>query len=329
MLPPMPYWEFLPDALLEVARRLAPQPTPTPYQEFLPDPRLHGCVRLYWQVEEHHGPGEEEHRFLPERSVRLTFYAGDSWHGSPVTGELEPMPAASLFGMSLEPLRVVSRGLTRALGVDLYPWGARQLFGWAIGTASLDLLPGYSGVAREICALVTLGDWEGARACLEAWLLGLLAGRGREAGAGVQAAARLYGSLGTARVGALAEELDLSLRQLERAFREEVGVPAKTLARLIRFEEVHNRLWLRPDTPLAPLAYELGFSDQAHLTREFRALSHMTPGAFVRFSRLRGAEHPAELESRLGSLATFALNAASSPEQVRVAFVQDPSSPRP
>ncbi|WP_245557735.1 AraC family transcriptional regulator [Deinococcus apachensis] len=295
---------------------------PMAYREFLPDPHLRDCVRLYWQVEENHGPGEEEHRFLPERSVRLTFYAGDSWHGSPVTGELERMPAASLFGMTLEPLRVVSRGPTHALGVELYPWGARQLFGWAIGTASLDLLPGYGGAAREICALLTLGEWEAARACLEAWLLGLLAERAREAGAGVRAAAQLYGSLGTARIGTLAEEQGLSPRQLERAFREEVGVPAKTLARLIRFEEVHNRLWLRPDTPLAPLAYELGFSDQAHLTREFRALSHMTPGAFAGFSRLRvrGPVPQTELEARLrapGRVSSYALGPALSELELR------------
>ncbi|MBI0445139.1 MULTISPECIES: AraC family transcriptional regulator [Deinococcus] len=293
------------------------------YREFLPDPRLRSLVRLYYEVEEQHAPGEEEHRFLPERSVRLTFYAGDSWHGSPVTGELEPMSAASLFGMSLEPLRVVSRGPTRALGVELYPWGARQLFGWAIGTASLDLLPGYGAVAREICALVTLGDWEGARSCLEAWLLELAAERAREAGAGVRAAARLYGSLGTARIRTLAEELDLSPRQLERAFREEVGVPAKTLARLIRFEEVHNRLWVDPATPLAPLAYELGFSDQAHLTREFRALSHMTPGTFARFSRLRvrGPVPQLEPEARLrapGRVSPYAVGPALTELELRL-----------
>ncbi|SMB94560.1 AraC-type DNA-binding protein [Deinococcus hopiensis KR-140] len=269
------------------------------YREFTPDSRLQGLVRLYWEVEENHGPGEEEHRFMPERSVRLTFYAGESWHGSPVTGELGPMPAASLFGMTLAPLRVVSRGHTCALGVELYPWGARQLFGWDIGTASLDLLPEYGGVSREVCGLLDVQDWAGARARLEVWLLALHGERAREAGVGVQAATQLYRSLGTLRIGGLAAELELSPRQLERAFREEVGVTAKTLARLIRFEEVHNRLWLRPTTPLAPLAYALGFSDQAHLTREFRALSHMTPRAFTHFVRQHLYGERAEIESRL------------------------------
>lgn len=46
------------------------------YREFPPDPRLRSLVRLSWAVEERHGPGEQEHRFVPERSVRLTFAVG-------------------------------------------------------------------------------------------------------------------------------------------------------------------------------------------------------------------------------------------------------------
>ena len=74
----------------------------------------------------------------------------------------------------------------------------------------------------------------------------------------------------------------------------EVGVNAKTLARLIRFEEVRNRLWLEPKVSLAQLAYELGFADQAHLTREFRALSYMTPRTFGQFVQLDTSRTPAQ-----------------------------------
>ncbi|TDE86558.1 helix-turn-helix domain-containing protein [Deinococcus sp. S9] len=284
------------------------------YREFLPDPRLRSLVRLYYEVEEQHAPGEEEHRFMPERSVRLTFSAGESYQGSPGTGELEAMPEAALFGLSLAPLRVVSLGEMRALGVELYPWGARQLFGWVLGTAPLDLAPRYGQVSRATGALLRLGRWEEARQTVEAWLLELAAERAREAGAGVRAALTLYRSLGTARISALAEELNLSVRQLERQFAREVGVPAKTLARLIRFEEVHNRLWVDPATPLAPLAYALGFADQAHLSREFRALAQLTPRAFAQLSRQRQDGHDREeAGGRLGRLPTPAAGAVLPP----------------
>ena len=258
-----------------------------PYQEFLPDPRLRSLVRVYWQMSEFHEVYAQEHRFMPERSVRLTFSAGTSWQGSPRGTVLEPLPEASLFGRMLSPQRMVSVGLTRALGVELYPWGARQLFGWTFGQDLLDLKVAHPWLSRAVCALIRLDAWDEAQQMVDDWLLGLLAMRGQELKAGVQAAMLLYHSLGQTRIGTLSEELGLSQRQLERQFLSEVGLNAKTLARLIRFEETHNRLWLDPHVSLAELAVDLGFSDQAHLTREFRALAHMTPGTFARFTLLR------------------------------------------
>lgn len=60
-----------------------------------------------------------------------------------------------------------------------------------------------------------------------------------------------------------------------------MGVSPKTLARKIRFEAVHDRIWQNPQADLAALAYELGYADQCHLNREFKALSHKTPTQFA------------------------------------------------
>jgi AraC-like DNA-binding protein len=50
----------------------------------------------------------------------------------------------------------------------------------------------------------------------------------------------------------------------------------------MRFEQVRNRLWLSPETSLAQLAQELGYTDQSHLSREFKRYSGATPAAFAR-----------------------------------------------
>ena len=269
------------------------------YQEFAPDPRLGHLVRNYFQVSGSLYGAREEHRFLPERLVRLSFSAGQTWQGSLLGGTMDRLPDALLTGLSLTPLRAVSEGENKVLGAELLPWGARQLFGWDARTVSLDLSLKYPALTRALGALVRLSAWEEARQTLDAWLLELLAERGRESGAGIQAAATLYRTLGQTRLGTLADEVGLSPRQLERLFVSEVGINAKTLARLIRFEEIHNRLMVDPDLSLAGLAYDLGFADQAHLTREFRALSFMTPGLFGQVVRQRayrsrddGAGHP-------------------------------------
>jgi len=89
---------------------------------------------------------------------------------------------------------------------------------------------------------------------------------------------RLRATFGAARVEALAEEVGWSRRHLASRFREEVGLPPKTVARLVRIERAVALL--RAGRPLADVAYTAGYADQPHFNRDFRALVGCAPGAF-------------------------------------------------
>jgi transcriptional regulator GlxA family with amidase domain len=58
-----------------------------------------------------------------------------------------------------------------------------------------------------------------------------------------------------------------------------VGLSPKTAARVIRFDRALGLL--RGGVPLAEVAAACGYYDQAHFTREFRALAETTPGRFL------------------------------------------------
>jgi len=49
------------------------------------------------------------------------------------------------------------------------------------------------------------------------------------------------------------------LREVQAIFRLYV----KDVSGLMRFEQVRNQLWLYPDSNIASLAYELGYTDQS------------------------------------------------------------------
>jgi AraC-like DNA-binding protein len=74
----------------------------------------------------------------------------------------------------------------------------------------------------------------------------------------------------------------MSERQARRRFQEHVGYGPKTLQRILRMQRV---LWLlggpRAPHTLALLAQAAGFADQAHLTREMRALTAQLPTMLV------------------------------------------------
>jgi transcriptional regulator GlxA family with amidase domain len=94
------------------------------------------------------------------------------------------------------------------------------------------------------------------------------------------------GALGRprSRVRMVGERLGLSDRQLLRRFQASVGYGPKTLDRVLRLQRFLARADAlgSGDESLARVAVELGYADQAHLTRECVALAGATPRSFAR-----------------------------------------------
>jgi AraC family transcriptional regulator len=81
------------------------------------------------------------------------------------------------------------------------------------------------------------------------------------------------------RLGALAAQLGVEPDRLSRAFRSTQGCSIAVYVRRLRLEWVAHRLATSLD-PIAALALEAGFADQAHLSRLFRAAFGVTPRRF-------------------------------------------------
>ena len=81
-----------------------------------------------------------------------------------------------------------------------------------------------------------------------------------------------------ARVSAVAAELGVSARQLQRIVSAAAGYGPKLLARVLRF----RRLQALAPAPLVELALEAGYADQAHMTAEVRLLAGVSPVRFFK-----------------------------------------------
>lgn len=82
-----------------------------------------------------------------------------------------------------------------------------------------------------------------------------------------------------ARVTAVADEVGYSRRRLSTLVRGECGLTPKELQRVARFERARSLLGRRP---LAEVAARCGYSDQAHLSREWAALAGCSPTTWLR-----------------------------------------------
>lgn len=99
---------------------------------------------------------------------------------------------------------------------------------------------------------------------------------------------RLRRTHGNVPIGVLAAEVGWSRRHLVNRFHAQVGLPPKTVARILRFEELLRRL--PTATHGARVAVECGYYDQAHMNRDFREFAGTTPGEYL--ARFPSVQYP-------------------------------------
>ncbi len=78
----------------------------------------------------------------------------------------------------------------------------------------------------------------------------------------------------------IAENHFISLRQLERKFKHQVGVTVKEYDRIVRFKKAKKNIETQPNESLLHIAFNNGYFDHSHLTNEFKRFSGQIPSDF-------------------------------------------------
>lgn len=91
----------------------------------------------------------------------------------------------------------------------------------------------------------------------------------------IEAVGQILKSKGKLRAESLAKEIHISNRQLERLFREYIGVSPKNLASMMRYQYLWNDILYARQFDVQDAVYRYGYTDQAHLLHEFKKFHSM------------------------------------------------------
>jgi AraC-like DNA-binding protein len=192
--------------------------------------------------------------------------------------------ASFVAGLSDAPVIIEHPGIQNGIEVNLTPLGARRLLGVPMNeltnrvVALDDVVSDADLLAERLHGAPT---WAERFDLLDAVLARRLAETLPPPPEIAWAWGRLRASHGAYPVVAMASELGWSRRRLGDAFRDQLGLPPKLLARLLRFDRVVARLREEDPERWADVAHDAGYYDQAHFNREFREFAGVTPSAFV------------------------------------------------
>ncbi|WP_428630238.1 helix-turn-helix domain-containing protein [Sphingopyxis sp.] len=215
----------------------------------------------------------------------IEFYLGERYRVSVDDGPSSLTPETAVVGPQTRPgLRLHMSGELDVFTMRFQPTGFHRLFGVPMpaladqGIAIAELL-GRTAAGLED-AIRRADSFEGRVIAAQRWLAVRADKSSRESG--VDHAARLLvAARGRARIDAVAERSGLSLRQFQRRFTAEVGVPPKFYSRTLRLEAALAARNRYPERSWTTIVHDAGYADQAHFIRDCQLLAGATPTSFV------------------------------------------------
>ncbi|MEO8457155.1 MAG: helix-turn-helix domain-containing protein [Chloroflexota bacterium] len=189
-------------------------------------------------------------------------------------------------GMADSWVVVQSAKQSTGLQVNFTPIGARMFLGvsmQSITNRTVELEDIFGRRSRDVVEqLQSAPDWAARFDLLEAMIGSRLDAAGPAPSPVVWAWNKMQASSGNLSIGSLAGEMGYSHKHLITRFRDEFGLPPKTLARVVRFERAVRKIRKGSAAPnWLDLADDCGYFDQAHLIRDFREFSGLTPIEFA------------------------------------------------
>ena len=240
---------------------------------------------------------------LPSGATHVVFRLGDEplWIAESANDRPQRLDGGLIGGARSRFYVRASAALSSSVGAVLKPGAVRTLFGVPAQqlagrhTALADVWGGGSGRLHERLLLATTAA--DRLDLLEAELLARFVDAA-PLHPGIAAALAVFP--GVRHVREAVQVSGLSHRHFLVRFREEVGLDPKAFLRVLRFQRATRAM--DSATPLAEIALESGYCDQAHMAREFSEMAGLAPSVLRRQRDTAAASRAVQSTVQQGSV---------------------------
>ncbi len=255
------------------------------YNEFRPPAHLAPYVECYWVQSFGGGPEEESpiQRCLPLGMLEVLIHPDPNIADILLDGVWQQLPRALFHGIYSKPVYYKMKGKARIFGIRFKPETFSMLFNVPAASLYCDFIELGSFFGEEIHALhkpVYGLATEDIIVHCDNFLSARLAAMQLKKHYITEAADLIRHRKGNISIEEVSSAISVSMRQLQRSFKESMGTSPKGYLRIIRFR---NALTALQDVhEWADITHSLGYADQAHFIREFREFSSETPNGVIR-----------------------------------------------
>jgi AraC-like DNA-binding protein len=251
------------------------------YRQVAPSAAVGGYVEFYWMLEGR-SPASAIQRIIPDGRSGLILNMGQPFQ-SYTNGVWNSQPECFFVGQITGPFLLRPSGPAAMLGIQFRPHGAARLLRLPmceLADSAIALEDLSRRLFRSLEPVRHLPSLTLALAALDPILRTFAEPERTEDNLVVQAARDIERAGGLTSVRDVANRIGWSTRQLQRRFKDVVGISPKLFARMQRFQRV-LRAMDGPNSDWVDAAVHCGYYDQAHLIRDFREFSGKTPTALI------------------------------------------------
>ncbi|PRY52993.1 MULTISPECIES: AraC family transcriptional regulator [Glycomyces] len=228
-------------------------------------------VERFWAVHWDLPEGSSyESVVVPHPCVNLSFMPvlGAEVHGPGLAVSRHPLTGRGrVFGAKFRP-----GGFTAFTGIE-----AAAVADWVAGAGTV-----FGPEVDELNAVVMSGGDEAAVGVVTRFLAARMPERVDERYAELlRIVTAMLEDRGITRVDQAASRFFMTQKALQRLFQAYIGLGPKALICRYRIHDAADRLAVDPDVDLARLAAQLGWSDQAHFTHDFKDLIGFPPAEYA------------------------------------------------
>lgn len=254
--------------------------------EYQPCESLKPFVELYWEGSFNtNESGQMSLQMIPNGCLELIIHLNDLHCDLNKDDTWSQTPDYMILGMCTQPHEVQFQGYVNVFAIRFKPEGLYNIFGLPVAMfkdsyEDMSLVLGHK--FRDFSHRVK--EEKGVAAMInrtEQYLLSCLRGTKIDFGY-INLAADLIRKTKGIRIEDLPGKVYISQRQLEREFKDKVGISPKHYLRITRINEVLRLLDTNQEMDLTRVAYYCGYFDQAHFINDFKSMTGKNPSIFIK-----------------------------------------------
>lgn len=248
------------------------------FESFVPSDQLKNLVKEFWVVE-NEDPTPYQQKIIPDGYSEIIIHYGDSYKIN-LSGKWENQSNILFSSQISKYFFLENTGTSGMIGIKLHPLAFYELFGQNLASLTDTVIPLESLIPEHEQSLNKIGENEmgmNDRVQLaESWLKSITPKTEPKVRLAID---RILEQRGITDIEALASEIDLSARQLERQFKKMIGLTPKFYSRIIRFSNIFQ-VMDSEDTSWVKVALQSGYFDQSHFIRNFKEFTGEEPSAY-------------------------------------------------